>query len=129
MKSDAPRRDEGFALLETIIAFTILSIALGVSLQTVSQSVRTLARAGDMQIASLALDDLVANEFPDLKGERTFSGELDDGELWQASTREIRDSHARPLIAITATIWPRGRDGPRFTYQTFRSYAPEVVPP
>lgn len=124
----SPRQDEGFALLETIIAFTILSIALAVSLQTVSQSARTLVRAGDMQIASLALDKLVANEFPDLKEEGTFNGELGDGELWQASARAIRDSHSRPLLAVTATIWPRGRDGPRFTYQTFQSPAPEAAP-
>ncbi len=128
MTRDAPRQDEGFALLETIIAFTILSIALAVSLETITQSVRTLVRAGDMQVAGAALDKLVANEFPVLLEEGTFNGELDDGELWQASTRAIRDSHSRPLMAVTATIWPRGRNGPRFTYQTFQSHAAELVP-
>lgn len=128
MTPGTPRQDEGFALLETIIAFTILSIALAVSLQTVTQSVRTLVRAGDMQIASVALDNLVATKFADFNEEGDFNGELGDGELWQASTRAISDNHSRPLLAVTATIWPRGRDGPRFTYQTFHSYAPEVTP-
>jgi Tfp pilus assembly protein PilV len=128
MTTTVRHQEEGFALLETIIAFTILSIALAVSLQTVSQSARTLVRAGDMQIASLALDTLVADEFPDFKEEGTFNGQLGDGELWQATTRMIRDDHSRPLLAVSATIWPRGSDGPRFTYQTFHSYAPETTP-
>jgi type II secretory pathway pseudopilin PulG len=127
MTTAAPRQDEGFALLETIIAFTILSIALAVTLQTVSQSTRTLVRAGDMQVASVALDTIVANEFPDFKDEGTFSGQLGDGELWQATTRAIRDDHSRPLLAVTVTIWPRGREGQRFTYQTFHSHAPETT--
>jgi general secretion pathway protein I len=115
------RRDDGFILVETIVAFAILALALGVTMQTISQSARTIVRADDIRAAGLAYDLLAAEKFASFSGEGDFEGELDDGAAWRAQVRAIRDDHVRPLLAVSARIWPRGRSGPSYLYRTFVS--------
>lgn len=122
-------RDGGFILVETIVAFAVLAIALGVSMQTISQSATTLVRAADIQAAGLVYRALAAKEFPDLRNEGEFEGELDSGEPWRIVARAVRDDHARPLLALSATVWPRGAKGPAYTYQTFLSNPPLQAAP
>lgn len=129
MTAPASEDQGGYILVETIVAFAILALALGVSMQTISQSATTLVRASDIQAAGLVYTELAEKEFPDLRDEGEFTGELDSGEPWKIVARALRDSHARPLLAVSATVWPRGADGPGYSYQTFVSNPPVVVPP
>lgn len=122
-------KEGGFILVETIVAFAILAVALGVGMQTISQSATTLVRAADIQAAGLVYASLAAKEFPDIRNEGDFEGELDSGEPWRIVARAVRDDHARQLLALTATIWPRGAKGPSYTYQTFISNPPLQAAP
>lgn len=127
MSTPSPRQD-GFILVETIVAFAILALALGVSMQTISQSATTLVRAADTQAAGLVFQALAAREFGQLKDEGEFSGLMPSGEPWRIVAQRIRDDHARPLLAVSASVWPRGSDGPVYTYQTFVSNPREEAP-
>jgi len=124
MTSPSGERAGGFILVETIVAFAILALALGVAMETISQSARTISRAADIQAASLAWDELVASEFGKIDDDGEFRGSSGDGVLWSAVARAVRDNHVRPLYAVTARVWPRGAAGPSFTYQTFVSNPP-----
>ena len=129
MNAPASESQGGYILVETIVAFAILAVALGVSMQTISQSATTLVHASDIQAAGLVYTELAEKEFPDLRGEGEFTGKLDSGEPWKIVARAMRDNHVRPLLAVSATVWPRGADGPAYSYQTFVSNAPVQVPP
>ncbi|MCO5159987.1 MAG: type II secretion system GspH family protein [Mesorhizobium sp.] len=129
MTAPASPGQGGFILVETIVAFAILAVALGVSMQTISQSATTLVHASDIEAAGLVYGELAERQFPELGGEGEFTGELDSGEPWRIVARAVRDSHVRPLLSVTATVWPRGADGPAYSYQTFVSNSPLQVPP
>ncbi len=124
----APDRDGGFILVETIVAFAILALALGVAMQTISQSARTIGRAADIQAANLAWDALVAEKLPQFTREGEFEGQIGEGVPWRAAVRGISDDHVRPLFSVSARLWPRGENGPSYLYQTFVS-APAVQQP
>lgn len=111
--------EAGFALLETVIAFVILATALAVAMQTVSQSARALVRAADLERAGQVLDSLAVSRLRSLERAGTFGGEDDRGGEWQVTARDVRDARSRPLFSVEATVWPRGRSGPQFSYHTF----------
>lgn len=113
--------DDGFALVEAVVAFAILAVALGVAMATVSQSARVLARAGDMDVASRVLDMLAASEIPAIDEEGTLTGRTDEDAAWRIAAESVRDGHARPLFALTVTVWPRGETGPGYIYYGFAS--------
>lgn len=121
-------RSDGFILVETIVAFAILALALGVAMQTISQSARTIGRAADIQAANLAWDALVAEKFPEFIREGEFEGQIAEGVPWRATVRAIADNHVRPLFSVNARVWPRGDDGPSFLYQSFVSSPPVQEP-
>ena len=121
-------RNGGFILVETIVAFAILALALGVAMQTISQSARTIGRAADIQSANLAWDALVAEKFSEFTREGEFEGEIGGGVPWRATVRPIADDHVRPLYSVSARLWPRGADGPSYVYQTFVSSPPDQQP-
>jgi len=52
----APRREAGFTLLEVLVAFAILSIAVVASIQGFAQGLRLLRLSGDHQQAMLLAD-------------------------------------------------------------------------
>lgn len=111
--------EAGFALLETVVAFVILAVALAVAMQTVSQSARALVRAQDMERARQVLDGLAVSRLRALDRAGSFTGQDGQGGEWLVTASDVRDARGRPLFAVEATIWPRGRSGPQFSYHTF----------
>lgn len=128
MTAPLPSRQDGFILIETIVAFAILALALGVSMQTISQTSATLVRAAEIQAAGLAYQTLAAREFAKLQDEGESAGQLPSGERWRITARLVRDDHTRPLMAVSASVWPSGGDGSVYTYQTFVSNPRQEAP-
>ena len=113
--------EAGFTLLETIIAFLILAISLALGAETISQGTRTFQRSADLEKASLILHGLAAGPLFKIADTDGISGKADGQAEWRIEASAVPDSHARPLLALTVAIWPRGPNGPAFTYHTFSS--------
>jgi general secretion pathway protein I len=121
MSEEPNPSQSGFAMIETIVAFSILALALGVAVQTISQSVRTFARAGDVGVASGIINQLAAQELFKVAKAGEKSGKVEPAGAWRLAAQPVRDGGARPLFSVTVTVWPRGDGGPEFTYRTFSS--------
>lgn len=81
-----PGKTEGFTLIEVLVAFTIMALALGVLLQTFATGLRNLGTAESYTTAALHARSKLAEIGPILPlevGEQ--SGELADGFAWRAS--------------------------------------------
>ena len=108
---------DGFTLLETIIAFLILSLSLAVAVQTISEGGLTFRRAADIQRAALVMETLSALQIPNLKNAGETSGAI-EGSEWKMSAFAIGDRLPGTLLAVDIRIAPRGKDGPVFDYST-----------
>ena len=113
--------EAGFTLLETIIAFLILAISLALGVETISQGAKTFQRSADVEKATLILHGLAAGPLFKIADTGVISGKADSQATWRISATAIADNHARPLLSVTLTIWPRGQNGPLFKYHTFSS--------
>lgn len=111
------RDENGFTLLETIIAFLILSLSLAITVQTISQGGLTFRRATDLQTASLMMEELNANEIGNLKRDGVSTGSVGDGE-WKMTARAIDDKYPGTLLVVEIEIRPSGDEGPVFNYVT-----------
>ncbi len=110
---------DGFTLLETILAFLILSISMGVAVETISRGGMTFRRAGDLEKASLVLSELAVNQLKGInKAERT-DGKGDDGESWTLISNAAGLTNNKPTFAVRISIRPRGESGPVFDYLSF----------
>lgn len=108
---------EGFTLLETIIAFLILGIAMGVAVQTISVSASTIRRSEDLEAASLILSRISAQDINLTTEEKTQSESEADSE-WTITSRRLKPEEPDSPLIIQIAIWPRGEEGPRFDYVT-----------
>lgn len=95
------RRSGGFTLLEVIVAFTILAVALTALLQAFSSGLRGLSGAGVSAVAVLharSKVDELGVAAPLEPGEQ--GGTFDDGYRWDAVIREQEPAHdAEPVVA------------------------------
>ncbi len=114
---------DGFALLETVVAFAILALAMTVGVQAISQSVRTYVSSTDLWTANQIRDQLAIATIPALHeaGVRTGTSGI---ALWQIESAPVGDEHARALFAVTLIIRPRGDAGPTLVYHSFASGEP-----
>lgn len=108
---------EGFTLLETLIAFLILSISLAVAVQTISRGGMAFGRAADLQKASTVMDTLGGGKIRGLNGAGKTTGEIGQS-IWKISAVAIEDNLPGSLLAVDVQIWPRGEEGPVFDYST-----------
>ncbi|MGY4517216.1 type II secretion system protein XpsI [Lysobacter sp. HA18] len=121
------QRQRGYTLIEVVVAFGILAIALTLLLGTLTNSsrqVRWSADAGRAALLAQSILDQVDTDGPLHEGER--DGELEDGRYhWQlhvhryqtnAPTTQPVDPNAPVLLALDLTMqW--GDGGPRERYE------------
>jgi len=78
-------RQAGFTLIEVLVAFAILAVALGALLPQVSQTLKSVDRLERRERAALIAEgrlDALGAEIPVRPGE--FEGQTDDGYTWRA---------------------------------------------
>ncbi|WP_370278869.1 prepilin-type N-terminal cleavage/methylation domain-containing protein [Pontibacterium sp.] len=117
------RRENGFTLIEVLVAFIVLSMSLGVIMSILSVSMRTSRTASTDQyalmLAESKLSELVGT--PELKVGRR-EGEFDDAYRWEAHIEpwEFPDQDPgtvytfMPYRVEVAVIWG-DHDRERFT--------------
>lgn len=128
------RRQHGYTLIEVVVAFGLLALALTLLLGTLTHSTREVrwsADAGRAALLSQSVLDRVELDGPLREGDR--EGALEDGRYrWQLQVRRYDvasgkpvDANAPVLLALDLTMrW--GEGGPR---ETFDLHALRLVPP
>ncbi len=91
------RRQEGFSLLEVLVAFVILSISLGVLLQVFATGLRNAGTADDYTQATLYAESILAaigRETPLNEGQH--SGPINDRFSWRSTVAPYTDDMPDP---------------------------------
>ncbi len=82
-------KQNGFTLLEVLVAFTIMAVMLASLLQAFGGGLRNLDRAQDYAVATMQARSVltqVGSVIPLQPG--TYDGELDNGSRWQVVVEE-----------------------------------------
>lgn len=129
--SGPPRRrgPRGFTLLEVLVAFMILAVALAALMQSFSAGLRSSSTADTYsQAAMLAKSKLAEFSVPDTLEEGEYSGTFDNGFEWRAVVAPYRDDtfkedDNRRLLAYSVTVtvdWDDAAEGQAVTLETLR---------
>jgi general secretion pathway protein I len=109
------RRARGFTLLEVLVAFVILAVAMGMLLAMLSRGLGQVRRAQDETEASLhaqSLLDALGVIEPLAEGER--HGEFEGGRYrYRLQVREVEDPTPEPEAAPGAPPAPEAIAGPK----------------
>lgn len=124
MTASREPRDAGFMLVETIVAFLILAMALGVAVEAVSQAVASTRRAQSAAAVSLVAGEVLAAREDTVTGPGTWSGRHANGATWQMVAQRLRDDGPQQLYLLTLEVQPPGRA----SSQQFRTFVVGVPP-
>lgn len=131
------RQQRGYSLIEVIVAFALLALALTLLLGTLSGATRQVRWSNDAGRAALhaqSLLDQVGVGEPLAPGQR--DGVFDDGRYrWTLSTTPWTDPAVPPAVAVDPAAprlfelalsvqWGDGRTGETLTMRTLRLAAP-----
>lgn len=108
MQSEQSRED-GFTLIEVLIALAILGVSLGIVLTTVSDSLARARRGESELVATSLAQSLLARAGPDLKLTGTDHKGNAGGFVWRLSTKaygteEDRNAWNADPVVLTATV-------------------------
>ena len=134
IESRSPRTQSGYTLIEVIVAFALLALALTLLLGTLSGAARQVGWAGDAGRAALHAQSLLDQQGisePIQPGERT--GEFDDGRYrWTLGVTRWTDpalppADPQPVASSNrlsrlhrAVVWGDGGPRQRLDLQTLR---------
>lgn len=95
---------EGFTLLEVIVAFAILALALIATNQSVAMATSQIRRSEEIQQAEMLAQDVLVEIMLGATVPRSASGD-DPSELrWKLSSEELRIATGSPLARVTLEI-------------------------
>ncbi len=102
-------RAKGFTLLETLVAFTILALSLGVILQLFGQGFRTADSVKQYTLASIWSQSLVARLDVDIPLQPGLHrGETEDGFRWQLQIKTLKpakfESNVPPAYEVLIDV-------------------------
>lgn len=130
----AARADEGFTLLEVLVALTILSISLGVLFAIFSRSLdRARTNRGEMQARVLAQSLLEQTAVADLVHVGVTQGHDSNGLSWTlrvepfGSAEDRATWHLKPVAVAATVTWSDAQEH-SLTLKTLRLAAGEPPP-
>ncbi len=112
----------GFVLLETIVAFLVLTVTLAAAIAVISQASLSIRRAGEADLAAEIAREVAAVHLPALAAAGLTGGEM-RGVPWQIEADLLDGGRPIPLYAVAITVRP---DGAARAY-IFRSFAVGVA--
>jgi len=114
-------RQQGFSLLEILVAFSILAVSLGILLKIFSSGIHTAVIAENYTVATQIAESLMAKtgvETPLTEGE--MSGVEDETYHWQVSIAQLSEPMveeelmARLLVVQVIVKWGEDETNSRF---------------
>lgn len=124
---EAAGSEEGFTLVEVILAIAILSVGLSTLLPMMSHSLRQVALAERMGEAGSLAQSLIAEVGPELPiREGQNGGEFPGGYRWRLTIHQYGDATEReawPVAAYTISaeiMWDDGTDPRSYSLTTLR---------
>lgn len=119
-------QSKGFTLIEVLVAFTILAVALGVLLPAFSSGLSAQDRAETHGLAALKAHSKLA-EVGNLVALRvgTTEGDYEDGTTWRVEITpyeepDLEAELPRYLVAYTVMVEVSASDGPLLSLSTLR---------
>jgi general secretion pathway protein I len=95
------RRNEGFSLLEILVAFTLLAVAMGVLMQIFSSGVNGATLADRYAKAAMYAESKLAGVGVETElKESAVSGKFDDDFLWALVVRPYQDPVAKDQSVV-----------------------------
>ncbi len=122
MSIHADHAEAGFSLLETVIAFLILSISLAVVVESISRNTLAMRRVNDLQQASLVMEQLSVSMLQSIDASGKKEGKIGKAS-WKLTSSAIETGGGPTIFALEVQIRPRGTGGPVFDYLTFANRA------
>lgn len=130
------RRAAGFTLLEVLVAFSILGVALGTLLQVFATGLRNTALAEEYTQATLYAESVLAGlgvEEPLEEG--AIGGELDDKFAWRGEVSLYVEEDApepdldniQPFHVVVEVFWDSAGRERSVVMQTLRLHIPEQL--
>jgi type II secretory pathway pseudopilin PulG len=105
--------EDGFVLIEAVVAFLILALALAVGVQAIAGATTAIRRAGQMAAASVVLDELAATRIQALPGAGVWTGSHRNGSEWRIVASVLSEGADRgPLLAVAIDVQPEGALAP-----------------
>lgn len=119
-------REDGFALVEAIVAFMILVTALTVGVRAISGGTAAMHRVDRIAVASQVARELHATTVGALPGPGRWSGRHEAGARWTIEAAILVDRDVDPpLLDVVVDVLP---DGARAPYR-FRTVATGAMAP
>lgn len=76
-------QNDGFTLVELLVAFAVLALVLGYFVQSVQLSARSTMRVDNMKETVEAVEAIIAEQLPQLGPGGTLTGVTEEGINWQ----------------------------------------------
>jgi len=97
-------RSEGFTLLETLIAFLILSISIGIAVHSLSQASWNTGRSEIQKELRYGARTLLAELEPTIDSATTRSGEWEEKYDWNLVVEPMSGSEALYTLSLTVSL-------------------------
>lgn len=127
LRSNLPHsHEEGFTLLEIMVALAIMSIALVVVFQLFSANMRGIVASGDYIHASMLAESEMRQILDkDKLTEKSWTDVTDDGRQIDAVVTDIDSTRTKnlpvKLLKIDVTVhWTKGSHDRKITLETFK---------
>ena len=110
-------KEAGFTLLETLIAFIILSFSIGAALQVLSLNRQKIARAEEYSSVVRLVDEIKMQVFLSDNPQRSISGFSITGLNWRVEPISISSDNKVRIFSIAVS----NKNTPTSTYRFFHS--------
>jgi len=96
--------DEGFTLLEVIVAFAILALTLIATNQSLAMATSQIRRSEEIQLAEMLAQDVLVEIMLGATVPKSASGDGPSKLRWRLSSEKLRIATGSPLARVTLEI-------------------------
>lgn len=114
------KSDEGFTLLETLVALVVLAISLGVAVQSLALASGQLVMTGQARDIEIIAKELIASAPASTTASVNEGTDSETGYAWRLVSEPILDEGGMSAAMVTATVSTGGFRRQSFIFRTIR---------